>query len=156
MGNCNGATDTGMNGADLDFAPDENKTKQKFIDAGLGHVFNGFEDLDETERQALLNQCYQFDVTQVNKLYEDLVANPSGATGQEGVDTLEPIEEAGIKDKTKLTEMEKTILEAKGKALIKEGKVGVVILAGGQGSRLGFDGPKGKYDIGLPSGKTLF
>lgn len=44
----------------------------------------------------------------------------------------------------------------KGLSLIREGRVGVVILAGGQGSRLGFEHPKGMYNIGLPSTRSIF
>ena len=68
-------------------------------------------------------------------------------------DTVEP---DLISSKIDMSNVEKATLATIGKSLIREGQVGVVVLAGGMGSRLGFDGPKGKFDIGLPSHKSLF
>ena len=46
--------------------------------------------------------------------------------------------------------------ETKGRELLAEGKVAMLVVAGGQGTRLGFDGPKGTYPICPVTGKTLF
>ena len=44
----------------------------------------------------------------------------------------------------------------KGRKLVKEGKVACLVVAGGQGTRLGFDGPKGAFPITKIKKKSLF
>lgn len=58
-------------------------------------------------------------------------------------------------DKYKLNDKYK-YFENIGKKAIREGKLAAVTMAGGQGTRLGHNGPKGTYDIGLDSHKSLF
>ncbi len=53
-------------------------------------------------------------------------------------------------------DLRREMWEVTGKNLLKRGEVAAFTLAGGQGSRLGFEGPKGAFKIGLPSGNSLF
>lgn len=59
-------------------------------------------------------------------------------------------------EKEKLTKKDFSRYEKIGISLIKEGKLAVSTMAGGQGTRLGHNGPKGTFDIGLRSHKCLF
>lgn len=45
---------------------------------------------------------------------------------------------------------------AAGEAALRAGRVGIVLVAGGQGTRLGFPGPKGTFPMGPVTGRTLF
>ena len=54
------------------------------------------------------------------------------------------------------SEEERKAWREEGYALIRAGKVGAIVMAGGQGTRLGSALPKGTFDIGLPSKKSLF
>lgn len=58
--------------------------------------------------------------------------------------------------KSEMSEEVKQTFVKHGEDLIRQGKIACVLLAGGQGSRLGFDGPKGCYTLPLPSKRSLF
>ena len=114
---------------------------------GQEHLLNHFEQLDEAKQKMLLEQLSNINYELINSLYANTKKKEKNSK-----DVIEPIE---YLDKYKLNEEYKTY-EAIGKTAIKEGKLAVVTMAGGQGTRLGHNGPKGTYDIGLDSHKSLF
>lgn len=111
------------------------------------HLLNGYEKLDDKKKQELLNQILNIDFELIKSLY-----NNTKKEAQENIDVIEPME---YLDKNKLYDDYKHY-ENIGKHAIEEKKLAAVTMAGGQGTRLGHNGPKGTYDIGLDSHKSLF
>ncbi|KAH8692405.1 UDP-N-acetylglucosamine pyrophosphorylase [Talaromyces proteolyticus] len=127
--------------------------RAKYDTAGQGHVFSFYDSLPSAEQGQLFQQLLTFNPTRINEL-ADIAINPPKASSEPA--KLEPLPAsatASILDSDP-TDLEKYYNE--GLKLVSENKVAVVLMAGGQGTRLGSSAPKGCFDIGLPSGKTLF
>ena len=111
------------------------------------HLLSQLDKLDENTKNNLLEQLNNIDFALMNSLYESTKKELKSKQ-----DKFEPIE---YMDKYKLNEKYK-YYEDIGKKAIQNGKLAIVTMAGGQGTRLGHKGPKGTFDMGLDSHKSLF
>ena len=121
------------------------KVLQKY---GQEHILNSYERLNEEKKEKLLKQIATIDFEQMLNLYENTKKEIEFKDSK-----IEPIpavnaETLSIEEKEKYRKI--------GEEIIKSGKLAAVTMAGGQGTRLGHNGPKGTYDLGLPSHKSLF
>ena len=110
-------------------------------------LLNGYEKLDERKQKELLQQIQNIDFELMNSLYL--------TTKQEQKQQNDEITPMEYMDKYKLYDDYK-YYDNIGKKAIREGKLAAVTMAGGQGTRLGHNGPKGTFDFGLSSHKTIF
>jgi len=115
------------------------------------HLLADWDTLTSTERTDLLTEIKSLDFVRLGRAFKaSTESNASAST-----DTLpEPIE--NVKMRQAITPLENIRWVNLGYSLIAQGKLAVVIMAGGQGTRLGSSAPKGCYDICLPSKKSLF
>lgn len=121
--------------------------KRKLKKYGQEHLLNFYDTLDKKRQEELIKQINNIDFELINSLY-----NKTKNANKEDDANIEPID---FIDKYKLNGEYKHYEEI-GKKAIKEGKLAAVTMAGGQGTRLGHKGPKGTFDIGLDSHKSLF
>jgi UDP-N-acetylglucosamine/UDP-N-acetylgalactosamine diphosphorylase len=136
-------------------SPEElGELKKKYEEAGQGQVFAFYDKLTGSEKATLFDQLKGFDPEHINKI-GDKALNPPKAEN-EGKATIDSLPESAT---SSVMESPKSDLDSwydQGLDLVAENKVAVVLMAGGQGTRLGSSAPKGCYDIGLPSKKSLF
>ena len=124
------------------------ETKRKLKKYNQEHLLNFYNSLDDKKKEELLKQINSIDFELIANLYNK-TKNNSSKKVDEHIEPISYIDKYKLKDEFKY-------YENIGEKAIKDGKLACVTMAGGQGTRLGHNGPKGTYDIGLDSHKSLF
>ncbi|CAY70725.1 UDP-N-acetylglucosamine pyrophosphorylase [Komagataella phaffii GS115] len=117
---------------------------EQYKQAGQSHLFQFWEELSPESQKSFSAQLSQFSdpVTLVETVKDALKF--SASTGLKKVEALPATSTfSTLDDKTDPQRVRK--FQDQGLKLISEGKVGLILMAGGQGTRLGSSLPKGKY-----------
>jgi UDP-N-acetylglucosamine/UDP-N-acetylgalactosamine diphosphorylase len=124
-----------------------------FQQAGQGHVFAHYDGLTPSQQAELLADAGEIDLAEVAELNRTLVQKSAAA----GVD-LSDLSPAPYEALPKNGGDAAAWAEAKrlGEEALRAGRVAAFVVAGGQGTRLGYDGPKGTYPVTPVLKKTLF
>lgn len=125
----------------------DNKIIDKLEKYGQQHLISFYDELDEEKKAKLIDQINEIDFKLIQSLYNNLIDSIS----ENVTHIFKPMESEVIDDSSKITELREL-----GEKKIIQGKLAVVLLAGGKGTRLGHEGPKGTFDIGLDSHASLF
>ncbi|XP_062472238.1 UDP-N-acetylhexosamine pyrophosphorylase isoform X3 [Pezoporus occidentalis] len=131
---------------------------QRLAEGGQGHVLRFWPELGAEARRALAAELRDMDVAEINRFFRRARGDGGGAAEvtAAGLDArMQPVP----RDVLGSASRDRELLprwESRGLAEIAGSRVAALLLAGGQGTRLGVPYPKGMYDVGLPSRKTLF
>ena len=113
---------------------------------GQGHIFRNWDQLDSAARGRFLAQIARVNFPLMRRLAETWILNTPEPERFSDIQPI-PVIPPEPADPSAL---------AAGEQALARGEVGLFLVAGGQGTRLGFHGPKGCYPIGPVTGKTLF
>lgn len=106
-----------------------------------------YDELSEQRKEILLSQIEKIDFKTLEDILGDIKHSKERRIGK-----LAPADTLDIPS----IEKNRAIYEEVGCRAIKQGKVAAVLLAGGQGSRLGISAPKGTYNIGISRELSIF
>jgi UDP-N-acetylglucosamine/UDP-N-acetylgalactosamine diphosphorylase len=118
---------------------------------GQEHLVAFWDTLSGEQQESLAQQIEEIDFALIRRLYE-------GRADQTNLAEMADQSEPPPAFRLDVSKNRFTPEQAKKRAeeALRAGQVGVILVAGGQGTRLGFDHPKGMYPIGPISNKTLF
>jgi UDP-N-acetylglucosamine/UDP-N-acetylgalactosamine diphosphorylase len=124
--------------------------RRRFEGHGQGHVFRFWNRLDDAGRAALLEQAAAIDLPALLRALA--AAREPVAARQHALEPVaaEPLPEHGG-DPARFA-----AARARGEQALRAGRVAAMVVAGGQATRLGYDGPKGLFPIGPVTQRSLF
>jgi len=117
---------------------------------GQEHVLRFWEELPDDQRASLAGQIDAIDLDLIERLFRERA---------DATDRADAIDRATRPRAFRLGEtgpFDADKARQRGQQALRDGTIGVVVVAGGQGSRLGFPHPKGMFPIGPVSGRSLF
>ena len=120
--------------------------RHDFENAGQAHVFTFWDDLADNERILLLDDLECINARQLPGLRKLVVSPEPHDSASRKIEPATVISRMAVRSGA---------IEL-GRSLLADGKVAAFTVAGGQGTRLGFDGPKGAFPISPVRQKTLF
>ena len=125
----------------------------KIYEAEQEHIFRYWEELSGDARRQLLEQISRFEPLEVARLVRTLLISPPSTFQRLGSVGPAPMIPIPFDAESEAAHNEAT---AAGWQALRDGEVGVFLVAGGQGTRLQFDGPKGMFPVGPVTERSLF
>lgn len=114
------------------------------------HVLRCWDQLTDAQRERLARQVLDLQPPLLMRLFRGEDDAPDWTRLAELAEPPPAVRQAGT------TAASRTEARQRGEQLLREGRLGMVLVAGGQGTRLGFPYPKGMFPIGPVSGRSLF
>ena len=121
-----------------------NNARDKLKEFGQEHVLAFYEELSKEAQNELNAQVEAVDFSVIKNSLANMTVDERGEISPISVMSIDEIE------------AKKTVYLEKGRQAIAGGEVAAVLLAGGMGTRLGSDNPKGMYDIGITRTVYIF